>query len=510
MPEQLLQKLKKSILPQYKIAFISAFIVGLIAHMYKITNWLPNWDSLVFRYGAQNMLQIGRWFLNVACAPSTYYDLPWATGLLAILYLSLGAMCIARMFQVKQSVTAILIGALVASFPTVTSVLMYHYVADGYMLAFLFSVLAAMLLVSDKPRYVASVVLMALSAGIYQAYITVTVMLLLAYLVKETVWSEQKAQTLLLKALKFLASGAAGMGLYYLVLQALLKVTGTVLLEYQGIQETASMGGLNLWESLYTIKQTFVGYFFDFSNGWNVFSILNVLILLASIVLYVISAYKNKIGIVKVVFLAVCAALIPIGACVLALINSTVDYHNLMKMGFLVCYLFLILQYETADFGKEQINAAKKWLVLGLVTLLTLNHIMIANVSYHALGMAYEKSYAMLVRIADRIEQTEGAEECDRILVLGALEDSDAYSVVLPPDMTGTTNGYIVRADDEVAGQSVLCSALNDYCGTQYEFVAGKEKEALLTKIDLEQINIWPSADCIMVVDDVIVLRLSE
>ena len=84
------------------------------------------------------MLQIGRWFLNVACAPSTYYDLPWATGLLAILYLSLGAMCIARMFQVKQSVTAILIGALVASFPTVTSVLMYHYVADGYMLAFLF------------------------------------------------------------------------------------------------------------------------------------------------------------------------------------------------------------------------------------------------------------------------------------------------------------------------------------------------------------------------------------
>ena len=181
-----------------------------------------------------------------------------------------------------------------------------------------------------------------------------------------------------------------------------------------------------------------------------------------------------------------------------------------MKMGFLVYYLFLILQYETEEFHKEQRNNAKKWVVLSLIAFISINHIMIANVSYHKLSMAYEKSYATLVRIVDRIEQTEGTKDCNRILVLGALSESEAYSVVLPPDMTGTTDGYILRADDEIAGQSVLCSALNDYCGTQYEFLAGEEKLDLLAQVDLAQLKVWPETGCITVIDDVIVLRLSE
>ena len=76
MPEQIINKIKKSILPQWKVCFIWALVIGLCAHLYKITNWLPNWDSLVFRYDSQNMISMGRWFLAVVCAPSSFYDLP--------------------------------------------------------------------------------------------------------------------------------------------------------------------------------------------------------------------------------------------------------------------------------------------------------------------------------------------------------------------------------------------------------------------------------------------------
>ena len=38
MPEQIINKIKKRILPQWKVCFISAMIMGLIAHLYKITN----------------------------------------------------------------------------------------------------------------------------------------------------------------------------------------------------------------------------------------------------------------------------------------------------------------------------------------------------------------------------------------------------------------------------------------------------------------------------------------
>ena len=96
------------------------------------------------------------------------------------------------------------------------------------------------------------------------------------------------------------------------------------------------------------------------------------------------------------------------------------------------------------------------------------------------------------------------------MLVIGALEDSEAYSVKLPPDMTGATDGFILRMDDEIVGQSVLCSALNDYCGTNYAFVYGEAKAELLEKIEVDDVGIWPAADSITVVDDVIIVRLGK
>ena len=510
MPEELIQKMKKNVPSQWKACFASVMIVGLIAHLYKLTNWLPNWDSLVFRYDPQNMVALGRWFLPIVCAPSSFYDLPWLAGLLALIFHGLGALCICAMFRVQKNITAILIGALVITFPTVTSVLMYNYVADGYAIAFFLSCLAAMVLVGEKPRYAVSVICIALSAGIYQAYVTVTIMLLLCYLMIETIREGADAGKLIGKSLKILATGIFGMALYYLVLKVVLKLTDRALLEYQGISSAFSLAEINIRGILYTIKHSFTDYFFDFSDGVTVFGLLNVFILAATAILYLWEIIRNRTSPIRWILLAAYAIFLPIGASALALINSDVDYHNLMKMGFFVFYLFLILQYEKSEFRRVLCNQIKAWTVLIMVALLVFNNIVIANVSYHKLNMAYEKSYGTLIRIADRIEQTEGADACDRILVIGALENSEAYSANLPPDMTGTTDGYILRADDEVVGQSVLCSALNDYCGTNYTFVAGAEKTALLEKLTDGSIGIWPSSNSILIVDNVIVIKLGD
>jgi hypothetical protein len=77
--------------------------------------------------------------------------------------------------------------------------------------------------------------------------------------------------------------------------------------------------------------------------------------------------------------------------------------------------------------------------------------------------------------------------------------------------MTGTTDGFILRADDEVVGQSVLCSALNDYCGKNYIFVYGEEKKALLERVEKEaSMGIWPDTDSILIIDDIIIIKLGN
>ena len=510
LPEKVLKKLNKSILPEWKTCFYAAIIVGLLAHLYKITNWLPNWDSLVFRYDSQNMINIGRWFLPIVCSFTSFYDLPFLNGIVAILFHALGAVCICRTLNVHKKITAGLIGAVIVSFPTVVSVMMYNYVADGYSIAFFLSSLAAFYMTKEKPRYILSALFISLSIGIYQAYVTVTIMLILLKLIDETVFGNASFTAVLKRASMMLLSGVGGALIYAVALKVSLAVFSTELLDYQGINSTASLSNIDLLASLYVVKETFVDFFFDLSDGLSVHFVLNALVMTFTVVYYVkhivcTRFYRRLVNLILVIAMAV---MLTVGAGALAFVNPSVDYHNLMLMGYAVFYIFFILIYERGLEAKEKHTAIKCWSILVISVLLISNQILISNVSYHKAQIAYEKSYGTLIRIADRIEQTDGAESCDRILVVGALDDSEAYSVNLPPDITGITDGYIIRADDEIVGQSVFCSTINDYCGKNYRFVSGEEKKNLLKEERVQAMDKWPSASCVAVIDDTVIIKL--
>ena len=307
-----------------------------------------------------------------------------------------------------------------------------------------------------------------------------------------------------------LLTGIIGMALYGIVLKILLAVLSVDLLDYQGINETASLMGLDLHGSLYTVKETFLNCFFDFSNGANVYVVVNVFVSLFTLLYYakyivINQVYKNP---AKLCTVAVLCVMFFIGAGALAFLNAEVDYHNLMLMGYSVFYLFFLLLYERGTEKTQRHTEIKCWIVFLTAVVVIANQVVIANVSYHKAQMAYEKSYGVLVRIADRIEQTPGTENCDKVLVLGALENSEAYSVNLTPDITGITDGFILRADDETVGQSVLCSALNDYCDKNYTFLSGEAKKKLAQSKEVKAMPTWPQANCVAVMEDTIVIKL--
>ncbi len=511
MPEKALKKINSYVLPQWKTCFFAGIIIGLIAHLYKITSWLPNWDSLVFRYDSQNMLGLGRWFLPVVCSFSSFYDLPFLNGIIAILFHALSAVVICKILNVQKKITAILIGGIIVSFPTVTSVMMYNYVADGYSIAFFLSTLAALLLTKEKPRYVLASLLIALSAGIYQAYITVTIMLVLLKLIDNIIYDKTEFVQILKKGAFMMLSGIAGMAVYAVILKLLLSFFSVEMLDYQGLSSSVSLLNLDLWSSLYVVKETFMDCFFDISEGINVYVVLNLIVAavtLAHYLRYILrnEIYKKPINILSLVVLSV---LLVFGAGALAFLNPGIDYHNLMLMGYSVFYLFFIILYERGNDNSKIFLSIKSWVVLLITLLIIGNQVVIANISYHKAQIAYEKSYGVLIRIADRIEQTPNAENCEKILVLGSLENSDNYSVNLTPDVTGITDGYIIRADDETVGQSVLASALADYCEKNYTFIQGEEKKTLAQKEEVKAMGVWPSQDSVSVLDDTVIIKLS-
>ena len=70
----------------WKIAFFSSCIMGLLVHMYKFTNSFPYFDTLYNYYSSQNLVGSGRWLLSAACALTSYFDLPWLNGLAAVFF----------------------------------------------------------------------------------------------------------------------------------------------------------------------------------------------------------------------------------------------------------------------------------------------------------------------------------------------------------------------------------------------------------------------------------------
>lgn len=512
MPDSIIKKTLSKIPKQLKICFLSAFIVGLTAHMYKITNWIPNWDSLVFRHDPQNMISLGRWFLPLICNLGSLYDLPWINGFFAIVLTSVAASLICRIFNVRKPVTAALIGAAAVTFPTVTSVLLYNYVADGYSMAFLFSCLAALLLTKKKPNYAAATLLITLSIAIYQAYLSVTVMLLLLWLIDRLIFKKDSVYDILKNNAKFFGVGILAVTIYYAVLTALLNLTGTELLDYQGIGDAMSFSATDIESAIYICTHTFFNYFFDFSKGITFFPVFNITVVAATLTLYTISVTKKKLfrDPLRLILLIVYVLLLPAAANILAFANSEIDYHNLMKMGYFVFYMYFILLYERMNFLKLRQIKIKCCAVFAITCIMIFNQIIIANICYHKLQLAYEKSNGLLMRIIDRIEQTDNSEVCREILIVGVLPGSEAYSVNLPPDITGTTDGYILRKDDESVGQSVLCSAINDYSGKSYSFICGERKKEMLESKRVKSMPRWPDKNSVTAEDGIIVIKLSE
>lgn len=72
-----------------KFAFASSFVIGILVHFSVLSNNLLNHDGAGAFYWPHSFVDHGRWLLKSVCSISTYFTIPWVTGILSILYLSI-------------------------------------------------------------------------------------------------------------------------------------------------------------------------------------------------------------------------------------------------------------------------------------------------------------------------------------------------------------------------------------------------------------------------------------
>ncbi|MFD1736830.1 glucosyltransferase domain-containing protein [Bacillus salitolerans] len=511
MPEELLKKWNERIKPEWRLAFIAALLIGFFTHMYVFTNMLPNHDGLINIYNTQRKFGSGRFFLGSFSGISSYFDLPWVIGSLSILYLSIMSVLLTELFELKKKLSIILTAGLIITFPTVAATFSYMFTADGYMAGNLLAVLAILVTKKYKLGFLAGAVILFVSVGIYQANLTLILTVISIWFIRELLFQTVSIKSFFLYLLRYVSMTVIGMGLYTLTFKAYQIWFGGTITDYQGLNEVGTTAG-TYSDQFSKIKEASLEFFFRgfvTTNPIKLFELLNVGLLILVVLILLVVAIQKKIYVKPVHFLLLifCIVSLPILSFSLYFVSPGVEYHMLMVMALSSFYLLPIILYdrlEVPTFG-ARLNS---WGVVVFVSLTIFNFALIDNIAYFNMTLKYEKSYALVNRILDRVEQTEGYEDVEKLFVYGRVTMKTKNASERIPENIPTMTGAM--------GEIILAQPyhyqymLANYFGKSLKLANEREQEAILNSEEFLEMPVWPANGSIKIVDHIAIIKLSE
>lgn len=527
------EKLKKN----WKLAFSSAFLIGLLVHVYKFTNLLPNADALYNFYSDQNMAASGRWFLSIACGMGSWFDLPWVNGVLSLLFMGLTAAMVAEVFRMENPVLIVLNSGLLVSFPAITATMAYEFTADGYMLAMAlaaFSVCLSRMEYIGKAHWkklVLSGICICLACGIYQAYVSFAFVLAVCYFMTELLENRRRDKELWKWiGAQVLIYGCALAG-YYLVWKLCLKFQGFSAASYQGIDRVGVMGAGDLLTGMRKILGDFVKFFIEWNileHGVTLYAALNILFLMSFGIVLAVAVCRS--GIAKraahLVLLVLCLAALPVGCFIWYLTSPSVIYHALMLQS--VCLLYILAAVLFDRWCCPRISTA----ALVLLTVILFNNSVSANMYYNLMHQSFERTRAAAVELSTRIHLLDDG-EVKYVAIYGGLEDygqADHFradrlrqlgglklinrTILSPMFLSLYTdfdlsyyriNGFeypVVENDPDIP-------APQDW-EFRFPMLSAKEREALAETEQVQSMPVWPARDSVQAIGDTVVVKFSE
>ena len=536
----LIEFYNKRIRKEWKTAFFASLIVGLTAHLYKFMNELPNHDALYNSYSSQNMIRSGRWLLAPACIFSSYFDLPWITGLLALVFLALSVVVLIEVFELTNPVVIILTAGIMASFPAITETFFYEYTSDGYMLAMLIASCAILCAKAGSytwKKCAVAALCICCTCAVYQAYVSYAAVLMLCYLIFIILTGDLQAGKLYrwlgMQAVAF----GGGLALYFVIWKLLLKVEGASASGYEGIDSVGKVDAGVLVLAVFKTAKEFIQFFVKWDvrkygfNFWIVLGILFLAVFVAGIVLAVIKTQLfGRIS--ELTLLLIALAAIPFAAFMWFFTSGSVIYNVRMEQSLCLLYVLTIIIYDrfanvrTADFAAL------------LVFVCIMTNILVANIFYRYMNLAYEKGYSTAVELSTRIHLVDDG-SAKHIAVIGELPGFSYEDYKKPSLLGGLGPLYVV--DHNLAANHILLplfmSSYTDFSLAYYTlndiempvyvpvdstapisggweirfpYVSEEVQDKLEKSREVEKMPVWPDGGSVRQIEDTIIVKFSE
>lgn len=525
MPDQYLTEWYRNLSGAVKTAFYAAFAAGLAAHLYQFTNKLYNYDELANTPGGIGLsTEQGRWLLNwmgrfMRSVFGGSYSLPFFNGIFALLFLALSAGMVVSVFQVRNKLTAGLIGGLMTVFPAVVSMYFFMFLALYYAIGISFSVFAAWLAVKYPKNIIANiaaVVMIACSLGVYQAYFPDTVCILLIVVILKAAFGGVKEKKewkeFFLMIARFLVVMAAGVAVYFLINKAVLAVTHIQLTSYQGGD---TMGKITIAQLISALKSCYTSFFdlgfsdvMGISYNRTVRRLIKVVWILFAAGIGAYLVLKKKEYLNKVIVL--CGIVVfPVAMFLIYVMAPNSYCYTLMAYSVVFFFVFFLLWLD-ACFRNLKLHAPVKsitnWVSALLTAALVIVYIWYANGNYMALEYTKYHDFSYVQTLITKIRSVEDYSQDKPVIVVGTqINDSTNGMGSLIGD-TFTVGG---KADTNL-GYNSLLYLMSDYLGFSPYYGTYEEIQNWMQREVVREMPSYPADGSIQVIDDTIIVKLSD
>jgi len=400
-----------------KLPFVSALVFGFLAHMYAFTNKLLNADEISALFSKGATVQSGRWGLGLTSYIFPDLSMPWIYGLISVLLLAVAICITVNIFKIKSPVLKVLVSAAIICFPAVMGNFCFMFTSAAYALAIFMAVAAVYLFVSGgKIKRGTGVLLLALSLGIYQAYISLAASFLVLLLIRQLLDGED-AKTVLKKGIVYFLLLVAALGLYYAVTLIVDLVGG------QGYQEYEFMSSGGVLASLIRAYTSFIrsftdGYFGFVNSPLSVVAHLALMLLSLGCIACTMIKRQNW---QNTALMLVLIAIFPLSMNCMYLIASVDIIHTLVLFSFISVYVLAAIVLDRAE-GRALILRDVASVALALIVA---GNVFYCNKVYLKMALQYENAFAFYNTLMAQIMDTPGFNSETVIDFVG----SDAWGV---------------------------------------------------------------------------------
>lgn len=498
------------------LAFYTTIVVGFFAHLYALTNVLHNYDdigNLPNGYGTG--AESGRWLLTILGRffreHAVNFNLPYWNGLIFILFIAISAGFLVSALCIQNKVLSALIGALLITFPSATSTLFFRYTAIYYGVGFLLSILAVWFSEKYKFGMIGTILCIACSLGIYQAYLPMSIALFVLVLIRRALMGEESFEKIFFRGFFYCVMLVLGLLAYYAMLNYYLTFTSYELLSYQGIDQMGQIAVSDLPQLIMkSFSEACTFHIKDYCDLASIplikytYFVLFAFSALSLIIIFIRLVKKPTLILMSVALFCI----LPLAINFIVVMTPTGWRYTLMVYPFV---LFACLPIMLADIiqGRnllpELFSSFFPKITAILATVLILCYTYQANSTYTSMYYSNRQIENYLNGIVVQVRMTEGFSPDQEWALIGNIQDPLLNDYWTYPAHIGG-----IAYTENMLNRYSRDSWIRFYLGYSIPYADSQKQQELSALSEVKEMPCWPAEGSIKVINDVVVIKFEE